>query len=262
VEGLFDMTGNKRNKRVLAAAIVALVIMAFGHGASWADALSRKNTKANKFYKEEKYDEAAKKYLDAQLESPESRELAYNLGNANYKMKKYDKAVEYYQKAMQTKNPGFEEQVAYNMGNALFKIGEFEAGQGKQEGLQKMEQAITSYKRALDLNPNDKDAKYNLEYVRRKLKEMSKREPQQNQQQQQQQKQNQQKEDQKKDQQQQQQQAQADSTKQDQKKEKKPGDMSEEEAKRLLDAYKDAEKEAKEKEPQKRAGRVMIEKDW
>ena len=235
-------------------------MLLFSTNMIFADALSRKNAKGNKLYKEGKYGEAAQKYLDAQLESPKSNELNYNLGNANFKMKKYDKAVEYYQKALQTQDPKTEQSIRYNLGNALFKSGEQEVNEGKQEGLQKFTQAIESYKRALDLKTDDKDAKYNLEYVRRKLKEMSKRDEQKQQQQQKkQQDQQNQNQDKNKDQQKQKQ----DSTQQQQKpQQKKPGEMSEEEAKRLLDAYKDSEKDAKKKQEMRPAGRISVDKDW
>jgi tetratricopeptide (TPR) repeat protein len=46
----------------------------------------------------------------------------------------------------------------YNSGNVLYREG-------------KWEEAIGAYKKALELNPNDEDAKYNLEFVRQKIKE-------------------------------------------------------------------------------------------
>lgn len=223
-----------------------------------ADALSRKNARGNRLYKENKFDEAAKNYLDAQLESPKSMELAFNLGDANYKLKKYDKAAEYYQKALGTKDPKLEQKTRFNLGNAHFKIGEQEVSQGKQEGFDKMTQAIESYKKALDLDPNDKEAKYNLEYVRRKLKDMSKKDQQKEQQQQQKQ---QQKQEQQKSEDQQNQQKQ-DSTQSQQKPRPKPGEMSEDQAKQLLDAFKDSEKDAKKKEQVRAQGRMGVEKDW
>ncbi len=230
----------------------------------YADATSRKNAKGNHLYKQGKYDEAAKQYLDAQLESPKSEGLSYNLGDANYKLKKYEKAVENYRKAAESKDPKLEQKARYNLGNALYKMGEFEIGQGKQDGIAKFEQSIDSYKRALDLDPNDKNAKYNLEFVRRKLKEMSKREPQQNQQQQQQQQKQEDPKDQKDRKQEQQQQEQQQDQGQDSSEQNKPkpGEMSKEQAERLLDAYKDSEKEAKENQAQRRPGRVWTDKDW
>lgn len=237
-----------------------------------ADATSRKNASGNRLYKEGKYDEAAKKYLDAQLESPKSSGLSYNLGNADYKLKKYEKALENYRKAGESTDPKMEQRARYNLGNALYKMGEFEVNQGKQEGLAKLEQAIEAYKRALDLDPNDKDAKYNLEFVRRKLKEMSKRDPQQQKQEQQQQKDQKQQQQQEQDerkkqeeeenqrqQQQQQQQQGQDSSAQ---RKPKPGEMPKEQAERLLDAFKDSEKESKENQTNKRPGRVWTDKDW
>lgn len=218
------------------------------------DALSRKAARANREYEKGKYEEAAKGYLGAQLEAPDSGPLNYNLGGANYKLKKYQKALDYLTKATSTDNVDLEQKIQYNLGNLLYKMGEQESSQGKQEGLDKLKQSIQHYKRALDLKPDDMDAKYNLEFVRRKLKEMTKRQKQKPKQQQKQQKEQKQK---------QQKRQQPDSTKQQkQKPRRKPGEMSEEEAKRLLDAFKDAEKDAKKKKQRLPGSRVRIEKDW
>lgn len=245
----------KMNK-IFIKIIILLALLVYAN--VFADATTRKNNRANKLFKEGKYSDAAKIYLDAQLESPKSDGLNFNLGNANYKLKKYDKAVEYYQKAAGTKDLDLEQKTRFNLGNALYKQGEFEVNQGKQEGLEKLKSSIEAYKRALDINQNDKDAKYNLEYVRKKLKEMAKKQPQEQQpqnQQQQQKKQDQKNEEPKQDKKQQE--------KNQQQQQKKPGEMSKEEAQKLLDAYKDSEKDAKKKEQQMRArGSASVEKDW
>jgi tetratricopeptide (TPR) repeat protein len=241
--------------------LTLFLILTFFPSLSFADRLSRKNTKGNKLYEQEKYSDAAKEYLDAQLESPKSAELNYNLGSANFKLKKYDKAFECYQKAAQTPNRPLEQKVQFNMGNTLYKWGEQEIGEGKQEGMQRWTQAIDSYKKALDMNPDDKDAKYNLEYVRRKIKEMSKREPQD---QKQQQKQKQKEQPQKQDQQKQDQKQKPDSTKQQQEQQQKPkpGEMNKEQAQRLLDAFKDQEKDMQKKKAVQPSQRMTIDKDW
>ena len=51
----------------------------------------------------------------------------------------------------------------YNMGNSLMSSGKYK-------------EAIEAYKQALRQNPDDLDAKYNLEYARKKLKEQQQQE--------------------------------------------------------------------------------------
>ncbi len=148
----------------------------------WIDPLYQKVEQANKQFAEQKYEEAAQIYSDAQLDAPQSKELNYNLGNALYKQGKFDKAIEEYQKARGSGDNRLESQILYNQGNAQYKLGP-----------EKWQDSVNSYVEALKLNPDLKEAKYNLELVRKKIKEQldKQKDQQQNQQQQQQQQQEQ-----------------------------------------------------------------------
>jgi len=206
----------------------------------------------NKLYRQGKYDAAANRYRDALLDDPASPRIQFDMGNALYKKKDYQKALDAYQKALGTDDLVLQSQVYYNMGNSLYRS-------------QKLPEAISAYERALKLNPKDQDAKYNLEYVRNKLKQNAQPQNQQqnqNQQKQDQQKQQQQKQDQqnqqKRDQQDQKQQAEQ---QQAGKKQEKRPEMSKEDAARLLDALKENQKDLKKQEVQA-GGRVQVEKDW
>jgi len=127
----------------------------------------------NKLYAEEKYDEANNKYRDALIESPESSIVNFNIGDVQYKKRNFEKAIKSYEKATASDDIIVQSQSYYNIGNTLYKMG-------------KLPESIMAYKKALELNPEDEDAKYNLEYVRAKLKDNSEKQPQENQQQQQQ----------------------------------------------------------------------------
>jgi Ca-activated chloride channel family protein len=241
---------------------------------AWADSFSSLNKKGNKAYHEaqgllekdkknealEAYERALKHYRDAEIEKPESPELSYNIGNVNYQQEKYQDALEEYNRALSVDEPEKQAATYYNMGDALYRSGKYP-------------EAIQAYQKCLDINPDDEDAKYNIEFVRKKMKEMLDKEAQrqQNQQQQQQeqkkeqksqeQKQNQQQEE----KQQQQAQPQEQQEKQEQKQEQlqpKEG-MTKEDAERILNALKEDEKDIQKK--QKRvtpsAGRKSG-KDW
>jgi Ca-activated chloride channel family protein len=79
-------------------------------------------------------------------------EAKYNEADSLYKMKKYKEALDIYN---QIKDKKLAEKVEYNKGNCYAKMG-------------KIDKAINSYKNVLKLNPNDKDAKYNLELLEKK----------------------------------------------------------------------------------------------
>jgi len=81
-----------------------------------------------------------------------SDEAKFNEADSLYKMKKYKEALNIYNEIKDNK---LKEKVEYNKGNCYAKMN-------------KIDEAIKSYKNALKLNPNDKDAKYNLELLEKK----------------------------------------------------------------------------------------------
>jgi len=212
-----------------------------------AQAAREKVFEGNKLFNEEKFDEASNKYQDALLEDPGSSIIQFNVGNVLYKKNNYEKALESYNKSLDSDDVLFQAQSYYNIGNTLYRSG-------------KLPESILAYERALKLNPDDQDAKHNLEFVRNKLKENA--EPQQQDQQsqseqqekQQEEQQPQDKEKQEEDQENQEEQPQAQS-------EGEKKEMSKEEAERLLEALKENQKDMKKKQ-MKSQGKVRVKKDW
>ena len=78
---------------------------------------------------------------------------AFDEANAAYADGRYDEAAAGYE-ALLTENP--DAQLYYNLGNTRFKQGE-------------LAQAILNYERALRLQPNHKDAKYNLKFAQSQI---------------------------------------------------------------------------------------------
>ncbi len=137
-------------------AVVLYLVMAFiGIYANSVSAqiLSGKIKRGIENYNREKYDEALKVFIDAQIEAPEDAQLSYNIGNAYYKMKNYDEAVRsFLNTAAKTKDVKLEEKSYYNLGNSFYRQG-------------KLQEAAAFYQKALEL-----DAKRNLEFVREEIK--------------------------------------------------------------------------------------------
>lgn len=107
--------------------------------------------KGNKAYKENNFNAAEKEYRDA-LKSSEKNVVAnYNLGNALYRKDNVEEAVKSYENAIKnTKDNSIKQQAYYNKGVAYQKA-------------KKLPECILAYKNALILNPNDEDARQNLE---------------------------------------------------------------------------------------------------
>ncbi|MCD6065894.1 MAG: hypothetical protein K0S33_720 [Bacteroidetes bacterium] len=194
----------------------------------------------NSKYSKGKYADAEKNYLNSLKEKQGYLKAEYNLGNAYYKQGKFSEASQQYENVVRgTNNKDTLTTVFHNLGNSYLK-------QKNYEG------AISAYKNSLKINSKDDSTRYNLAYALRKLQEQQKKEQQ-----------NKDKQDQKEE---------------DKKEEKKGGDnkkdqgqqqpqqgqMSKEEAQRMLDALKNNEKKiaGKRKIKGDKNDRTNPEKDW
>jgi tetratricopeptide (TPR) repeat protein len=135
-----------------------LLFFYFTAGIFGQSALREKVQTGNAYYYSEKYDDALNSYQDALLEDPQSAVAHFNQGNALYKLEKYEEAIESFQKSLTSKEIALEFLAYFNIGNSYFKQ-------------DKLQESIAAYIKALERNPGDQDAKYNLELARAKLKE-------------------------------------------------------------------------------------------
>jgi len=203
--------------------------------AAAADQAASKNNEGNRLYQQRKYDDALKMYVDAQASRPGAPELHYNIGNVLFRKKEYDKAVEEYLRAQAAADPVLSEAAIFNRGNALLMQG-------------RPEEAIQAYVRALRARPDDTDAKRNLEIALRLLDEKKKQQQQGKGQ------------DQNKNPQQEPQQGGGRGRPPQQ---KNPGEMTEEEARQVLEALQQEEKQGIKKHARAAVGdRRAPEQDW
>ena len=213
----------------------------------------KKVQEANELYKAEKYNEALNLYHDAALDNPLSPGIHYNIGNTLYKQGNYEEALLEYDKVLTAKDADLYFRSYYNMGNTLYRMG-------------KLPEAILSYTEALKLNPDDDESKYNLEFVRNKLKEQLRNQEQSQQQQEQQQGQEQQQEQKQEEQEQQQQQEDVQQEEEQQHEEQQPQqeekEMTPEEADRILNALQNDEKDLQKQRKMSSNSRVRVKKDW
>ena len=174
--------------------LLVLALCALG----WLDP-SATPREAARLYEAGKFDDAATKYNQALVDEPDSALLHFNLGDAEYRRKQYEASARAFASLPQ------DAAAQYNQGNALYQMGQAAEQAKPQDALQKWAEALVAYRRAIATDPADEDAKFNYEWVSRKIEELKKKleEQQQNQNQQDQQNQDQQKQDQQADQQQQ-----------------------------------------------------------
>ncbi len=186
-------------------------------------------------------------------ENPNDPELNYNVGNALYRLQRYDQAMAFYQRALEnTKDEKLKSNILYNLANCQYQQ-------------KKYKESVDGYKSVLRGNPEDMDARKNLELALKEIKKQEPPPPKNNDDKKNKDPKNDKKEnkDKKKDQ--------DSSQDKDQDKEKsdpknsrpKEGDMSKKLAERILDAFKNQEKNYQQKKmKEKVTGEEKTEKDW
>ena len=146
----------------------------------------------NKAFDANLFDAALNAYAIAEESMPERSEPLYNSANTMYRQERFREAIRMYDELLAGQDLELADRTTYNAGNALYEAGEHE-------------QAIEMYKQALRYDPNDMDAKHNLELaLAHRVEPQPPPEQQQQDQQQQEQEQQQQQSQQQQEQQQQQ----------------------------------------------------------
>jgi Ca-activated chloride channel family protein len=114
--------------------------------------------KANILYKEKKFNESLPEYQKAAGENAEDPVVNYNLGDAYFRTEKFEEAGRSYDKLLAEGNdPALRQRAFYNKGVSLSRQS-------------KLEESIAAFKSALLLNPEDNDARVNLQKAMLELK--------------------------------------------------------------------------------------------
>jgi len=181
----------------VAALALLMMLLPASAGASTASALRE--------YKAGKYDRAYKDYQDLLKKKSDDPRLHFNAGAAAYRDGQYDQAAKQFNDALASPDLSLQAPAYYNRGNSLYRLGENAPDPKKR--IDNWKKSLKDYELSLKLNPQDADAKFNREFVKKRLEELEKQQQQsqqnKNDQQNQDQQQKQQDQQQKQDQQQQ-----------------------------------------------------------
>ncbi len=143
-----------RAKRLSFILLFSTVIFLLHSG--FLETTSGLNQKGNKAFQEKRYQTALDAYQKAQVRNPDHPTIRYNVGTALYQMDQFQEAeTQLAQGLANAKTKELKALAHYNYGNTQYRLGQFD-------------KAIESYRKTLDLNPHDKDAKYNLELLQKK----------------------------------------------------------------------------------------------
>jgi Ca-activated chloride channel homolog len=215
--------GAKKMKQLIGIILITLTLTSL----SLAQPFRAEINKGNDYYKKGWFEKAQEIYSKIIKKQPKNKQAEFNLGNSLYKQGNFEASQQIYGTlTKEARSNRLKEQAYYNLGNSLFRREDYKS-------------AINAYEEALKINPKDKDAKFNLELAKKMLQQPKKKD-----------------QDKEKDQEEE-----KDKEKQQQEQPKpKPGEMSKEDAERILKAIENQEKH-KNGEKKQGAGRGQG-KDW
>lgn len=142
-----------------ASAAVALAQTPAGEPApAPAEAPRETRASANPYaaYEAGEYDRALEGFVARRVAKPDDPQLQLNVGSAHYQLRDYPSAEQEYRRASEAKKTQLRAEALYNLGNAAYRQG-------------RLEESVGLYQDALALDPDDQDAKYNLEFVQREI---------------------------------------------------------------------------------------------
>ena len=112
----------------------------------------------NRLYEEGRFPEAHEKYLEALRDAPDLPLALFNDGNALYESEEYVRALDAYRGAIESGDPALAAPAWYNLGNALYRQ-------------QRFQESLEAYKEALRIDSGEIDYKHNLELALEQLQE-------------------------------------------------------------------------------------------
>lgn len=150
---------------------ISLCIFANANLPCFAATDAKKNVKeANGLYRQGKLDEALQKYNDASVTLPDSDIVTFNMGAALYKKEDYQKAIDAFTKALISEDKKLEADALYNLGNCKYKLGKLKENTDLSSTMALLRESLDYYKRAVELDQKNTDARFNHEFVERELK--------------------------------------------------------------------------------------------
>jgi Ca-activated chloride channel homolog len=124
-------------------------------------------------YRDGKFNDAYQEFQQTLKTHPQSKavdKLQFDSGAAAYKMKDYGKALESFSQALLSPDTGLQSKSHYNLGNTLYERGDGQKSDDKK--LTDWTNALQHYEQTLKLEPENREAKENYEFVRNKIEEL------------------------------------------------------------------------------------------
>jgi tetratricopeptide (TPR) repeat protein len=123
-------------------------------------------SKGNRHYEEGEHQQALDRYLAAERLDSLHSVPHFNAGDALYRLGKFPEGAREFLNSSASPADSIAAMSYYNLGNSMFKSGDLKG-------------AAEAYKRSLLIDPDDEDAKYNLEYAIKMIEEQEQESEQQ-----------------------------------------------------------------------------------
>ncbi len=102
------------------------------------------------------YEAALRHFSERQVADPKNPALMLNIGSVHYRTEDYDGAENSFTAARERAKESLQAQALYNLGNVAYRQG-------------RLQEAVERFQKALEIDPDDEDAKFNLEFVREEI---------------------------------------------------------------------------------------------
>ena len=109
--------------------------------------------KGLEYYQNQEYEEAKNYYENIIIKKSDNVEAHFGSGASSYQKGDWEVAKQSFQESLKSPDDDLRSKAYYNLGNTFYKDN-------------KLEEAISFYRKALELNPNDKEARFNYEYLK------------------------------------------------------------------------------------------------
>jgi Ca-activated chloride channel homolog len=158
----------------LCRAVILLMMLV-----SWTASAVASPSSALREYNSGNFAQSLKDYEGALAKKKDDPRLNFNAGAAAYRNHQFDRAAKHFGEVLGAPDLKLQEQAYYNLGNTLYRLG----AQAPDPNLRSKawEQSLQQYQSTLKLNNQDADAKFNYEFVKKKLEQLKKQQQQQQQ---------------------------------------------------------------------------------
>jgi len=123
-----------------------------------------------KAYNAGDYDGALTVYNDVLRRAPEDPQTHFNIGCALFQKGDFETALDHFNRALLSDDPAVEAGAYYNIGNTKYRIGRSRKQTDPGAAIGLYRDALEYYKKAIEAHERHEDAQFNHELVERELK--------------------------------------------------------------------------------------------